>query len=217
MDNYEFCAQWAARQGGKVLDYGCGRGELVGLMRSRGLDAFGCDRYYEGNDWSGDVPLPLRPYVLKMPTDRIPFEDASFDCVISNQVLEHVPDLESVAAELQRVMKPGGVALHLFPGKDVWLEAHVKLPFVHWLTGRPQELYASVLSRSASRGLARCAYLRSWTHYRTPADIHRALGTVHHIEDEWLDTRRKLPLPRAVKRWIVRKRAGFVIEVRHKD
>jgi ubiquinone/menaquinone biosynthesis C-methylase UbiE len=69
-----------------------------------------------------------------MPTDRIPFEDASFDAILSNQVLEHVPDIEVVARELARVLKPGGMSLHLFPHLGVWREPHTRVPFLHWLS-----------------------------------------------------------------------------------
>ncbi len=39
---------------------------------------------------------------------RTPFEDATFDVVIGNGALHHMPDTEAVAAEIARVLKPGG-------------------------------------------------------------------------------------------------------------
>ncbi len=45
----------------------------------------------------------------------IPFPDASFDLVQSTQVLEHIEDHERAAAELIRVLKPGGHALISVP------------------------------------------------------------------------------------------------------
>lgn len=38
----------------------------------------------------------------------IPFEDASFDMVIANMMLYHVPDLDRGLSEVRRVLKPGG-------------------------------------------------------------------------------------------------------------
>ena len=49
------------------------------------------------------------------PGDRIPEPDASFDFVISNSVLEHIPDLEPVIAEVGRLLKPGGRFLFTVP------------------------------------------------------------------------------------------------------
>ena len=40
---------------------------------------------------------------------KMPFEDGSFDVVISTEVLEHVPDPAHYLAEVKRVLKPGGV------------------------------------------------------------------------------------------------------------
>ncbi|MEQ1749833.1 MAG: class I SAM-dependent methyltransferase [Prosthecobacter sp.] len=46
---------------------------------------------------------------------EVPYADASFDLVQSTQVLEHIDDHESAAAELIRVLKPGGYALISVP------------------------------------------------------------------------------------------------------
>ncbi len=48
----------------------------------------------------------------------LPFDDASFDVVISNAVFEHLPDVPAALAQVARVLKPGGVChigIHLFP------------------------------------------------------------------------------------------------------
>ena len=40
--------------------------------------------------------------------ETLPFEDASFDVVVSNGVIDLVPDKEAVFSELHRVLRPGG-------------------------------------------------------------------------------------------------------------
>jgi ubiquinone/menaquinone biosynthesis C-methylase UbiE len=40
--------------------------------------------------------------------ERLPFADGSFDVVISNGVIDLIPDKEAVFAELFRVLRPGG-------------------------------------------------------------------------------------------------------------
>ena len=42
---------------------------------------------------------------------ELPFEDASFDVVVANHMLYHVPDPDRVVAELARVVRPNGVVL----------------------------------------------------------------------------------------------------------
>jgi SAM-dependent methyltransferase len=49
------------------------------------------------------------------PAAPLPFNDATFDGVMSLAVLEHVPDDRAVLAECQRVLKPGGLCLHAVP------------------------------------------------------------------------------------------------------
>lgn len=122
MNTYEFCARWVANQvsgAARVLDYGCGAGRVVALLREAGINAFGCDVFYEGGDYSDVIFPAAKPYVLRMEGERIPFEDASFDVVLSNQVFEHVPNLDAALSEISRVLKPGGVALNLFPDRSV--------------------------------------------------------------------------------------------------
>src|SRR5688572_6985273 len=134
MDNYEFCAQWAQRTGGHVLDYGCGAGHIVRKFREKGLDGFGCDVFYGGAEERGidKIDEPLRPYIRKIENGVIPFDDASFDAVTSNQVFEHVENLDLVLREVVRVLKPGGQLLAMFPDKSIWREGHCGIPFLHW-------------------------------------------------------------------------------------
>lgn len=40
---------------------------------------------------------------------NIPFPDASFDCVIANHMLYHVPDIPQALSEVRRVLKPNGI------------------------------------------------------------------------------------------------------------
>ena len=49
---------------------------------------------------------------------RWPFADASMDMVVSCSVIEHLRDTEAFARECRRVLKPGGVSIHLLPGRN---------------------------------------------------------------------------------------------------
>jgi ubiquinone/menaquinone biosynthesis C-methylase UbiE len=46
--------------------------------------------------------------LLEAEAERLPFPDASFDVVISNGVIDLIPDKDAVFAELFRVLAPGG-------------------------------------------------------------------------------------------------------------
>ncbi len=242
MDNYDYCAQWVLEQrppaAARVLDYGCGAGHIVTRLRARGVEAFGCDVFYEGGDYSGQVDRDhyARGVIRRIEGGRIPFDDASFDYVVNNQVLEHVKDLDAVLAEIARVLKPGGRVLSLFPDRGVWREGHCGVPFLHWFPRRSRSRvrYAMLMRclgfgyfTEGSRSIRQwsesfCTWLDDWTHYRTREEIAR--GFARHFdrmqarEEHWLARRLdgRLPLklvPRPLQRFTVRKLAGLVFEV----
>src|SRR5262249_31659335 len=54
-------------------------------------------------------PTRGRLTIMQYSGDRIPFSDGQFDCVVSNAVLQELPGaLEGYAAEIARVLRPGG-------------------------------------------------------------------------------------------------------------
>ncbi len=120
----------------RILDWGCGRGRSVALLRQEGLDAFGLDidraALKNGHDLfraRGLDPERLLRHIDEADT----FENGAFDVVFSEETLEHVTDLAAVARESFRLLRPGGVAVHSFPGSRWLVEPHVHMPLVHWL------------------------------------------------------------------------------------
>lgn len=112
------------RPGETILDLGCGQGGMVVAFRERGLHASGCDFADRLQSPAGDdllKPIVTEPY-------RLPFQDHSFDFIVSWQVFEHVMDLDQVLREIRRTLKPQGVSLHIFSGRYSFLEPHVQVP-----------------------------------------------------------------------------------------
>ena len=72
-----------------ILDYGCGNGIFIQFLRERGFnDVTGYDPYFTGFE-----ALPQR----------------QFDCVIANDVIEHVADPRAMVTECTGLTKPGGL------------------------------------------------------------------------------------------------------------
>lgn len=103
---------------GRVLEIGAGTGlnlshytadvtELVLLEPDRFMAARLRDRIAAG------PPLPMPVTVVEEPAERLPFDDESFDCVVSTLVLCTVDDPERTVAEVARVLRPGGALLYL--------------------------------------------------------------------------------------------------------
>jgi SAM-dependent methyltransferase len=82
--------------GGRVLDYGCAE------MPYRRF--FGLDVDFVGADLPGNPQAAVR----LRPDGTVPVDDASFDAVLSSQVLEHVTDPATYLRECHRVLRPGG-------------------------------------------------------------------------------------------------------------
>jgi SAM-dependent methyltransferase len=237
MNNYEFCAEYAAKKlvhGGKMLDYGCGDGTIVNLARAKGVDAYGCDVFYEGGDYSTQIkPDEFGKTIFRMENETIPFGADVFDLVISNQVLEHVQNLDHVLSEISRVLKPGGSVLSLFPDRGVWREGHCGVPLLHWFPKRSRtRVYYAEAFRLAGFGYFTsgkpprlwaediCKWLDDWTFYRPYDEIRelfeRHFSGLHHLEAEWLVQRvgnKSKLLPKAVRSMVARKLGHLTFEV----
>jgi ubiquinone/menaquinone biosynthesis C-methylase UbiE len=108
--------------GTRVLDLGCGPGVVCGLAIGRGA-------LPTGVDVSPGMLAEARrrhPELAFVEADAValPFEDGSFDACVGGFVLNHLPAPEAAAAELARVLAPGGVlALSLWepPALNRWL------------------------------------------------------------------------------------------------
>lgn len=206
--NYRYFVHYAeqlaaGRDDFRMLDFGCGNGQLVRMLRDAGLDAFGADVFYEGADQDDAGPRDLveRGFVREIGSDGvIPFEDGFFDLVVSNQVFEHVEDLEAVNAQLGRVLKPDGVMYHHFPSREVLREAHIGIPLAHrFRPGRPRTLYTLALRRaglgahkhenSSAREWtdAKLDWIDRWCFYRPYDEVRATLGHGYDLAHREID------------------------------
>ncbi len=88
--------------GAAVLDVGCGTGRLMRLARQRGARlVVGLDRC---------VPMIRRADGIRVVAEmtRLPFANASFDCVTAGLAIGYVAALDRFVQEAARVLRPGG-------------------------------------------------------------------------------------------------------------
>jgi SAM-dependent methyltransferase len=180
----------AAHAGARVLDFGCGAGELVEAGRATGIDIVGADVFYGGSETRAEAASAgrLGSTVHEIRDGKLPFADGCFGLVVNNQVLEHVDDLDAVVGEIARVLAPGGTVLSLFPLRDVFREGHIGIPFVHWFRkGSRGRFWYTLLLRRLGLGtwkeqaptcrqwaIDKLAWIDRYTRYRTRAEVFAA-------------------------------------------
>jgi SAM-dependent methyltransferase len=202
--NHEFILRWLEtidpHHALRTVDYGCGGGELVVAGRARGIQIWGTDVFYaDGSDRDRVAETGLLGDVVReIEGGRAPFADGEFDLLVSNQVLEHVRDLDAVIDEWARLIRSGGRFLALFPTRETLREAHVGVPMLHrFPPGRAREVYATAVRRAGfgyhHRSLPPRAWAReavdwvdSYTTYRPWRDVRASLA--RHFELRTIST-----------------------------
>jgi ubiquinone/menaquinone biosynthesis C-methylase UbiE len=150
----------AGRQGGTLLDIGCGPGITVTDLTARKFEIYGVD-----------ISAPMIEECVRrfghLPTahfsigaiERLEFPDGFFDAVIALGVVEYVDDDDVAIAEMKRVLKPGGTMIVTLPNR--------RSPFRFW-------------QRTVYAGVRRL--LRSMTGKRGPAEIdHREYSEAGYL------------------------------------
>jgi ubiquinone/menaquinone biosynthesis C-methylase UbiE len=116
--------------GARVADLGCGSGAFTALLARAGYDCVGLDispklialgrQKYPAIEFAeGDI-------------EHLPFPDASFDGVMLSGVVHHFPDPSHCAAEVFRVLRPGGQFVAFDPNRMnpfMWLYRDRTSPF----------------------------------------------------------------------------------------
>jgi SAM-dependent methyltransferase len=92
--------------GTRVLDVGCGRGDLCAAAAGRGADPLGVDLADGMVDAARDAHPDLQ--FRRGDAEDLPLETASVDAALAAFVVNHLPHPERGAAELRRVVRPGG-------------------------------------------------------------------------------------------------------------
>jgi ubiquinone/menaquinone biosynthesis C-methylase UbiE len=90
-------------EGTRVLEVGSGSGSLLGYLKKEGIDCVGVDIRPRGDSNSNQVKARI---------ENLPFQDETFDFVLSSQVFDPVlykQDQELMLMEIYRVLKPNGI------------------------------------------------------------------------------------------------------------
>jgi SAM-dependent methyltransferase len=122
----------------KMLDYGCGSGHIARYFAARN-DVTAADI---ADHRDADQRDGMRFVLIE--AGRLPLEDGSFDIVLLNHVITYVPDPEGLMLEVRRILRDDGVCYFSLPNRNFPLEAHSKIPFIHYL---PWPVFFAIFKR----------------------------------------------------------------------
>ncbi|MEX2225010.1 MAG: methyltransferase domain-containing protein [Dehalococcoidia bacterium] len=126
---------------GDVLDIGTGSGYIASYFVRRSRSLVSVDVVDE---------RVVRDFDFRrISSEKLPAEDATFDVVLSNHVIEHVDDQLLHLREIARVMRPKGIAYLATPNRFALLEPHFKLPILSWLPASLRDRYVRLARRGA--------------------------------------------------------------------
>jgi SAM-dependent methyltransferase len=135
-----------------VLAVGAGRSlSIEDQLTERGR-SFVTDRV-DVEECAVDDPRVRHAWVASVES-MVPVESGAYDAAFANYVLEHVPDVRRAAAELHRVLRPGGTFVASFPNPRA-LEFRISnatpLAFHEWVRGK--EAWPTVYDYGSIEGL----------------------------------------------------------------
>ena len=90
----------------RILEVGCGGGALLALLEDKGHRVMGIDLLEEALEAARRITA--RSEILFADACDLPLADESFDCLVSQHLIEHLKDLPHALAEWRRVLAPGG-------------------------------------------------------------------------------------------------------------
>jgi len=144
-------------RGKRILDFGCGWGTDLIFCLKKGYDAFGIDISWEKAKFH-TLRVQRRNYpkfwierFILSQGENLPFKSESFDLVYSNQVIEHVKDLERCISEIFRVLKKDGILYIRAPDyKSSFFEPHYRVLWFPFLNKRTAKIYIRLLNKPSA-------------------------------------------------------------------
>jgi ubiquinone/menaquinone biosynthesis C-methylase UbiE len=135
---------------GRVLEFGCGTGNLAHALCERGYRVDACDisgpMITQAQEAFAADPIGWS--LLPADWRRLPFDDATFDAVVASSVLEYVDDPGLVFREVARALRAGGTLHFTIPDVQK-LERRIERALARLMRVRGVARVASVAPRAA--------------------------------------------------------------------
>lgn len=151
---------------GRVLENGCGIGMYVERLAPHAGQVTGLEYDFPRAAEARQLTDRLaNAEILCAAGENLPLPSASFDLILSHEVLEHVQDDRQAVSEMARVLKPGGRLVLFVPNRGYPFETHGiywqgryrfgNIPLVNYLPRRLRDRLAPHVRVYTSRDLER--------------------------------------------------------------
>lgn len=166
-----------------VLDFGCGRGEIVLHSALRGATVVGVDYSHAAIELSHETIGRAglcesdRLQILLLDRGQLPFADQTFTRIFFLDVMEHLTPLEiaTILAEFARILRPGGrVILHTAPNRIYYDFAYPRFTYP----------FSKVIDLFVEKARGRSLY-------NLPADPRTPSEKVVHVNEQSLASLRR--------------------------
>ena len=177
----------AKRVSGRVLEIGTGSGYGISIIAPVADEFVTVDKYR--SEATESLPVNVTFREAKVPP--LPFEDESFDYVVSFQVIEHISNDKRFTEEVRRVLRPGGKFIVSTPNRPMSLTRN---PW-HVREYRPEQLRGLLSGFSTIEELGVAGNERVWEYYRHNAESVRRIMRFDVLRMQWWMPRWLLQLP----------------------
>ena len=147
----------APRPGERIMDLGCGRGELACAIAAAGAISIGVDFSRDALAMTRETSRRLgQPLLLvRARAEAMPFRPGSVDAVLATDIVEHLPDrdLRGVMREVHDLLKPGGrFVVHTAPTLEFMAVGQHLKRALQWLRREPVAPRLTLASELADAG-----------------------------------------------------------------
>lgn len=172
---------------GRVLEIGTGSGYGISIIAPSTTEFVTVDKYH--SEACESLPANVTFREAKVPP--LPFEDESFDYVVSFQVIEHIAHDKRFVEQIRRVLRPGGKFIVSTPNRPMSLTRN---PW-HVREYRPDQLRDLLSAFSSCEELGIAGNGRVWDYYRRNAESVRRIMRFDVLRMQWWLPRWLLQLP----------------------
>jgi len=133
----------------RILDIGCGYGDVALGLGRKGYEVIGADIFLPGVRAASKVSseMHLNTMFLMSPVESLGLRKESVGLAICYNIWEHVENPQALLNQIARVLQPDGTLFMVVPNRFWIMETHYRLPLLSWFPRRMADAYLRITRR----------------------------------------------------------------------